>query len=91
METDHPREVIEAALAHVVHDIARNLLLYAWFECSFMRPAELQASACLEMGLRYHLKGLDYVLKVDHPYESSSHVRCRRAASMTSVFVPIRG
>ena len=28
-----------------------------------MRPAELQAFACLEMGLRYHLNGLGYMLK----------------------------
>ena len=56
---DPPVDVI----VHPTFDIARNLLLYAWFECSFVRPAELQAFACLEMGLRYHLKGLDYVLK----------------------------
>ena len=50
-------------VAHPTFDVAHNLLLYTWFERSFVRPAELQAFACLEMGLRYHLDGLDYVLK----------------------------
>ena len=40
---DPPVDVI----VHPTFDIARNLLLYAWFECSFVRPAELQAFACL--------------------------------------------
>ena len=50
-------------IVHPTFDVARNLLLYAWFERSFVRPAELQAFACLEMGLRYRLGGVRYMLK----------------------------
>ena len=50
-------------VVHPTFDVARNLLLYAWFERSFVRPAELQAFACLEMGIRDHLEGIDYVPK----------------------------
>lgn len=56
---DPPVDVV----VHPTFDVARNLLLYAWFERSFARPAELHAFASLEMGLRCHLNGLDYVLR----------------------------
>ena len=74
-------------VVHPTFDVARNLLLYAWFERSFVRPAELHAFACLEMGLRYHLNGLDYVLKgrsslrtlLKRAVEKGSlHDQCRR-------------
>ena len=58
-----PRDSPVDLVVHPTFDVARNLLLYAWLERSFVRPAELHAFACLEMGLRYHVNGLDHVLK----------------------------
>ena len=52
---DPPADLV----VHPGFDVARNLLLYAWFERSLSRPAELQAFACLEMGLRFHVYGID--------------------------------
>ena len=46
-------------IVHPVFDVARNLLLYAWFERSFVHPAELQAFGCLELGLRLHVYGIE--------------------------------
>ena len=44
-------------IVHPHFDVARNLLLYSWFEDSFTRPSELQAFASLELGLRMRLGG----------------------------------
>lgn len=44
-------------IVHPHFDVARNLLLYTWFESSFMHPAELQAFASLELALRLRLGG----------------------------------
>ena len=44
-------------VVHPTFDVALNLLLYTWFEGSFMHPAELQAFGSLELGLRLRLGG----------------------------------
>lgn len=44
-------------IVHPHFDVARNLLLYTWFETSFMHAAELQAFGSLELGLRLKLGG----------------------------------
>jgi hypothetical protein len=51
---------IDAPVDTIVHphfDVARNLLLYTWFESSFMHPSELQAFGSLELALRLKLGG----------------------------------
>ena len=54
---DPPVQII----VHSEFDVARNLLLYTWFESSFMHPAELQAFASLELGLRLRLCGWEHL------------------------------
>lgn len=44
-------------IVHPHFDVARNRLLYTWFESSFMHAAELQAFGSLELGLRLKLGG----------------------------------
>lgn len=51
---------LDAPVDIVVHphfDVARNLLLFTWFESSFMHASELQAFGSLELGLRLKLGG----------------------------------
>ena len=56
---DPPADLV----VHPTFDVARNLLLYAWYESSFLHPAELQAFGALELGLRLRLGGWSQIRK----------------------------
>ena len=50
-------------VVHPTFDVARNLLLYSWYESSFLHPAELQSFGALELGLRLRLGGWSQIRK----------------------------